>query len=263
MIVKNRYEITSHGNRQGRAMALDILEGGLAASDPYINTCKLIHIEGHHLHIGGYPEKDVSGYGDELIDLSKINRIYVIGAGKAVQRQAQALEDILGDRLTAGAITIKKGETRSLRRIEVTEGAHPIPDEQTTNGAYKIMAIAQAALKGDLVFTLFSDGASSLFTLPAPGLTLHDIRKVYRLAIKYGSQRIIHQLMPYLSACKNGRILYQAHPARTVNLIMQVGLFPRWHGQTPQNGNWVPSQPPSQATNSFCHPGIKEITLVG
>jgi len=243
-LIENREELTSHGDRAGRATALDILEGGLAAADPYTNTRRLIRIEGDRLRIGGHPELDVSGYGDEAIDLSEVAHIYVIGAGKAVQHQAQALEDLLGDRLTAGAITVKRGEGRRLKRIAVTEAAHPLPDEESVEGAHKIVEIARAAGEQDLVFTLFSDGASSLFTLPAPGLTLEDVRQVYLLAIKYGSQRVIHQVMPYSSGVKCGRIMREIHPARSVNLIMQVGLFPRWHGVLPETGSWVPSWPP-------------------
>lgn len=245
MFIKNRETLMSCGDREGRAMALDILEAGLAAADPYVNVRNLIRIEGNTLRVGGYPEKDVSGFGDETIDLSEIEHIYVIGAGKAVQRQALALEDLLGDRLTAGAVTVKHGEGSYLRRIEVTEGAHPIPDEQSVAGARKIVEIAQAAGEKDLVFTLFSDGASSLLTLPASGLTLADIRQVYALAIKYGSQQVIHQVMPYFSAVKSGRIMRQIQPARTINLIMQVGLFPRWQGVIPPEGSWVPCWPPA------------------
>jgi glycerate 2-kinase len=243
-LIKNRDELTSHGDRAGRAAALDILEGGLAAADPYTNTRDLIRIEGDKLRIGGHPELDVSGYGDEVIDLSEVAHIYVIGAGKAVQHQAQALEDLLGDQLTAGAVTVKRGEGRRLKRIAVTEAAHPLPDEKSVEGAHKIVEIARAAAKRDLVFTIFSDGASSLFTLPAPGLTLEDVRQVYLLAIKYGSQRVIHGVMPYSSGVKCGRIMREIHPARSVNLIMQVGLFPRWHGVLPETGSWVPSWPP-------------------
>lgn len=246
MIIKNREELLSVGDREGRALALDILEGGLAAADPYENTRKLIRVEGNRLLVGGQPGMDVGGFGDEVIDLSEVRRIYVIGAGKAVQRQAKALEDIFGDRLTAGAVTVKKGEGCQLERIQVAEGAHPVPDEQSVAGAERIAAIARAADEHDLVFTLFSDGASSLFALPAPGLTLDDVRQVFFLAIKYGSQRLIHEVMPYLSAVNHGRILRLIHPARTVNLIMQVGVFPRWRGQLPEGGMWVPSWPPAR-----------------
>jgi glycerate-2-kinase len=242
--IVNREALVSHGDREGRALALDILEGGLAAADPYANTLDLVRIEGQELHIGGAPDKDVSGYGDDVIDLDEIDHIYVIGAGKAVQRQAQALEDLLGDRLTAGAIIVKRGEECCLRRIEVIESAHPVPDEQSVIGAEKVATLARRAGERDLVFTVFSDGASSLMVLPAPGLSLDDVRQVYFLAIKYGSQRVIHQAMTYASAVKSGRLMCLVHPARSVNLIMQVGLFPRWHGTLHNGGSWVPSWPP-------------------
>ncbi len=244
MFIQNRTELTSHGDRAGRALALDILEAGLVAADPFTNLCNLFRIEGDRLYIGGYPDKDVSGFGDEVIDLSEIDNVYVIGAGKAVQRQAQALEDILGDRLTAGAINVKHGEGVKLRRIEVTEAAHPVPDENCVLGALKIVDIAERAGENDLVFTLFSDGASSLFVLPAPGLTLEDVQQVFALGIKYGTQGLIVEAMRYLSAVKGGRILMKCHPARTVNTIMQVGLTPRWHGELPREENYAPTWAP-------------------
>ena len=246
MYIKNRDRLVAHGDREGRALALDILEAGLVASDPYANTRKLIRIEGDTLHVGGDPSKDVSGFGDETVDLREIEHIYVIGAGKATQRIALALEDLLGDRLTEGAIVVKQGEEPYLRRMDVIASAHPVPDEQSVAGAKRLVEIADKAGPNDLVFTVFSDGSSSLCTLPAPGLTLADLQQVYLLAIKYGGQRVIHQVMPYMSAFKNGRIMQHVHPARSINLIVQVGLFPRWNGVLPENGSWVPSWPPPQ-----------------
>ena len=258
MIIKNREELESCGDREGRRLALDIIEAGLTAADPYANVQKLIRREGDRLLIGGAPDKDVSGYGDEAIDLSQIDNIYVIGAGKAVQRQAQALENILGERLTAGAINVKHGEGCHLRRILVTEAAHPVPDENSMAGARRIVEIVKSAGKRDLIFTLFSDGASSLFVLPAPGLTLEDVRQIFFLGIRYGSQRLIHQAMLYASAVKYGRLATMLHPARSVNLIMQVGLFPRWHGKLPEAGSWVPSWPPGVQTMDEVVPELEQ-----
>ncbi len=247
MFIQNREELTSHGDRKGRTIALDILEAGLTAADPYANMCKLVRIEGDTLYVGGNPDIDVSGYGDQVIDLTEIEKIFVIGAGKAVQRQAQALEDILGDRLSAGAINVKHGEEAYLRKIEVTKAAHPIPDQDSIDGAQKIIGIAESATERDLVFTLFSDGASSLFVMPNPGLTLEDVQNVFTLGIKYGSQDLIVEAMRFLSAVKGGRILMKCHPALTVNTIMQVGRTPRWHGTLTEDDGFAPSWPPIPA----------------
>lgn len=244
MIIKNADELSGHGYREGRRIALEILEAGLHAADPYENTRKLIRLEGDHLLVGGQPQMDVSGFGDEVIDLSRVKHVYVIGAGKAIQRQALALEDILGDRLTAGAVTVKQGEGINLRRIEVTEGAHPVPDAASMAGAERLVRIAREAGEDDLVITVFSSGVSSLFPLPAEGFTLDDVRAIYRLAIKYGSQRIIFRIMNYVSAVNCGRIIRITHPARMINLISQVSTFPRWRGRLPSVENWIHAWPP-------------------
>ena len=246
MIIQNRESLLSHGHTEIRRHALDIAEAGLRAADPYEHTCRLIRRVGNRLHIGGHPEMDVSGFGDEVIDLDEVEHIYVIGAGKAVQRQAKALEDILGSRLTAGAITAKQGEGCYLDRIEVTEGAHPVPDEASVAGAEKIAALASRAGERDLVFTVFSDGASSLFALPAEGLTLDDVRALYRLAIKFGSQTIITRPMVYFSRVACGRITRLIQPARSVNLIMCTVPYRRWNGTIPSTQIFVPTWPPGR-----------------
>ncbi len=244
MHIKNRDEIVAHENSRGREIVVDIIEAGLAAVDPYSNTRKLIRIENEKLFIGGHPEMDLSGYGDEVIDLSRAGDIYVIGAGKTVQRQAKALEDTLGDRLTAGAVTIKNGEENLLKKIEVTEGAHPVPDEKSLEGARKIVEIARRAKEGDLIFVLFSSGSSSLFALPLDGYSLEEMKAVYELAIQYGDQSIIWRVMRYFSAVNSGRIMMMIHPARVVTLLMSIRGYEPWRGRMPEEGDWIPPWPP-------------------
>jgi len=244
VIIKNQEEVTSHGDLRGREIVADILEAGLTAVDPYPNTRRLVRVENEKLIIGGCPEMDLSGYGDEVIDLSRTGNIYVVGAGKTVQRQAKAIEDLLGDRLTAGTITIKKGEEIIVRKIEVTEGAHPVPDEKSVEGTRKIVEIARRAKGGDLVFSLFSSGSSSLFVLPLEGFTLEEIRSIYKLAIQYGDQSIIWRVMKYFSAVNSGRILMTIHPARAIHLLMSIKGYEPWQGRIPEGGDWIPSWPP-------------------
>ncbi len=243
-MIKNWDEVLSYGNREARAALLDIIEAGLAAVGTYTNTRKLVRVDHGQLHVGGQPDMVVSGYGDETIDLNGVGRIFVVGAGKAVQHMARALEDILGDRLAGGAITAKRGEGCHLSRIAVTEGGHPVPDEGSIAGTQRIVEVARTAKQGDLVFTLFSSGSSSLFTLPADGYTLDEIRSVYRLAIKYGSQSIIWRVMNYFSAVGSGRITALIHPARTINLVQSIRRYEPWNGALYMGGNWIPSWPP-------------------
>jgi len=244
MIIRNRDDILSQGNTAGRSIVLDILAAGLQAIEPYGATRKLIRREGDMLFVGGCVGTDLSGFGDEAIDLAEVEHVYVIGAGKTVQRQAQALEDLLGDRLTEGAITIKRGEEVCLKRVQVTEGAHPVPDEHSVLGARRMVELARRATVRDLVFTVFSSGASSLCVLPPDGCTLTDVQAVFRLAIKYGDMSIIWRVMRYFSAVNSARILMLARPARSINLLMSFKPYPPWHGELPRSASWIPTWPP-------------------
>ena len=187
LIIRNMDELTSHGNIEGRREALCILEAGLEASDPYDNTRKLIRIQDGKLIVG---HKDfIRRENPSMLtvklplqfDLSEIGSVYVVGGGKAAQRMAKAMEDALGDLITDGQINAKKGEPLMLRRIKVTFAGHPMPDEDSIEGARRIMEIEQKARKGDIVFLSLSGGASALTALPGPGLSLKDIQDVTRM----------------------------------------------------------------------------------
>jgi glycerate 2-kinase len=153
--ILNREMLASHGNIEGRKAALAILEAGLQASDPYNNTRKLLHLEGNILTLDSkeFEPKGDPRSGPEVIDLSKVRHIYVLGAAKGVQRVAKAIEDVIGDRITGGHVIDKKGSPVYLKRIGVTLGAHPVPDIDCVRGCEKILEITKTLTKDDLVFT--------------------------------------------------------------------------------------------------------------
>jgi glycerate-2-kinase len=180
-VIKNSATLTSHGHQKGRRVILDILEAGLAAPDPYENVQKMVRVEDGKLIIG---HPDFSNNPDQqplVFDLDKVGNIYVVGGGKAVQREAEALEHVLGDLITDGQVNAKKGDTVRLKKIKVTLAGHPIPDEDSVKGASRILEIEQSARKGDIVFWCNSGGGTALQALPVPGITLADLQEVYRV----------------------------------------------------------------------------------
>ena len=181
MIIKNAEELTSHGNVSGRKAVLEILEAGLQAADPYENVRRLVRIENGRLIVGDGGFSEPPGEPPLVFNLSEVGNIYVVGGGKAAQRQAKAIEDVLGELITEGHVNAKKGEKVQLQRIGVTLAGHPIPDEDSVRGARKILEIERRAKRGDIVFHSESGGGSALLTLPAPGLTLEDLQEVNRI----------------------------------------------------------------------------------
>jgi len=154
-------------------------------------------------------------------DYSRFRHIYVIGAGKAGASMARAAERALGRLVTAGLVNVKYGHVAKLRRIELNECGHPVPDERGVAGAEFIAAIASAAGPGDLVLCLISGGASALLPLPAPPVTLAEKQEVTRLLMACGAD--IHEIncvRKHLSAIKGGQLARLAWPARVEALLV-------------------------------------------
>lgn len=221
--ILNKETLTDHGHVVGRRAILEILEAGLAAADPYQATLNALHLEGETLAVG-HPLYEPQGTplpGLEVIDLRTIKRIFVVGAGKGINRAAQAFEEVLGERLTGGHVIDKHGTPHHLQRIGLTYGAHPVPDEGCAEGCRRILEIAADLREDDLVFTVIGNGIGSLLTLPAPGLTIDDVRRtVYAFQIEKGGPTI--DLIPirnHLDRIKGGKFTRALQRARVVHLV--------------------------------------------
>jgi len=222
IVIKNKNELLSHGNKEGRKIALDIIEYAIRIINGYEITKKTVSIKNDKLIV-----KDLT------YDLSSIRGIYVIGAGKATFSIAQALDEILGSRIKKGIVIVKRGENRRLKHIEVIEAGHPVPDEAGLEGARKIVEIAKEAKERDLVFCVITGGASALMPLPAGNISLEDKKKVNELLLTCGATiDEINTVRKHISAIKGGRLAKYIHPAEIVNLIVIDEIAGRPWGPT-------------------------------
>jgi glycerate-2-kinase len=244
--IQNPEALLSTGNRTGRKAILQILEAGLQASDPYHNARKLIRLEGGKLVVGK-KEFEPAGSprsGDEVYDLSRIRKIIVVGAGKGIQNVARAIEEVLGDRLTGGHVIDKKGHPIILKKIGVTLGGHPAPDEDCIRGCQKILEFAKDLTEQDLVFTCVANGVSSLLTLPAPELSLEDLRQTTLVTqIERGmSTRELNPIRNHLDQMKGGRISRYFYPAKMIHIL---AIDPGDYEQRMHQNYWLHTIPDS------------------
>jgi hydroxypyruvate reductase len=154
-------------------------------------------------------------------DFSRFRNIYVVGAGKAGASMAQAAERVLGRRIAAGLLNVKYGHTAKLRRIELNQCGHPVPDENGVAGAERIAQIAAGAEKDDLVICLISGGASALMPAPAEGITLEEKQATTRLLLASGANiHEINSIRKHISRIKGGQLARLAAPARVESLML-------------------------------------------
>ena len=210
MYIKNKEELTSHGEVTGRGTVIDIIEHALLAADPYTATINLVHLHGNILNV------------DNLrYDLSKRGKIYLFGAGKATFPIAKALEEILGERISDGVVILKEGQEGTLERVRMREASHPLPDERGFMAAKEMKSLAETAQKGDLVFCAITGGSSALAPFPAPGITIEEKRRVHELLIYSGATiREINAVRKHLSQIKGGKLALSIFPAELINLTV-------------------------------------------
>lgn len=199
-----------HGMKHLRKDIRDIFNCGLAAADPGEAIRRMITLHG-----------DTLTAGEETYDLGQFDRIFIVGAGKASAAMAGAMEGILGERITGGAVTTKYGYGLSLSRIAINEAGHPVPDEAGIEGTKQIVTILEQCSERDLVFCLISGGGSALMPLPVKGLSLSDKQATTQQLLKCGATiHEINAVRKHMSGVKGGRLARAAYPATLVTPIL-------------------------------------------
>jgi len=193
-----------------REDAIAIFQSGLKAVDAANAVRRYVRLENHILTVG-----------DKRYDLDDFSGVYVIGAGKASAEMGRLLEEILGDHLISGVINVKYGHARALRRVEVNEAGHPVPDEAGLRGAEKAKAMLGLTGESDLVIFLLSGGGSALLPAPTRGLTLDDMQRLTQSLLESGADiQEINTIRKHISTVKGGQLARLAFPSTLVSLIL-------------------------------------------
>lgn len=147
-------------------------------------------------------------------------RLIVVGAGKASAAMAQAVENYWSVPLS-GLVVTRGGYAVPCQRVEIIEGAHPVPDGSSLRAAERILASVQGLNQDDLVLALMSGGASALLTLPLAGLTLEDKQALNRALLTSGAPiGEMNCVRRHLSGIKGGRLAAACFPAKVVTLVI-------------------------------------------
>jgi glycerate 2-kinase len=193
-----------------RQDARTIFEAGVAAAESYRAIARHLRLEQGTLLVAG-----------KSYHLDRYQRILVVGAGKASARMAQALEELLGNRISGGVINVKRGFAAPLRVIRVNEASHPLPDEAGLEGASAIVELAKQAGARDLIFCLISGGGSALLPAPADGVILDEKIQTTQLLLDCGATiQELNAVRKHTSKLKGGRLASLAFPATVISLIL-------------------------------------------
>ncbi len=193
-----------------RRDAQAIFKAALKAADPVEAMRRHVALNGSKLVVGR-----------KRYELERYRRVIVLGAGKASALMAQALEPLLGRRVSQGLINTKYGHSARLKRIELHECGHPVPDTAGVEGSPRIAALAEGATRDDLVIVLISGGGSALMPLPALPIELEEKQATTRLLLACGATiQEINSVRKHISAIKGGQLARLAAPATVIALML-------------------------------------------
>lgn len=192
---------------RAKETALTCIEAGIEAAHPRNVIHRSVTVDDGTLTIAG-----------EHYALTEYDELLVIGGGKASAAVAAALEEVLGDRITDGAVVTNDPEETSV--VEVLPGDHPVPSERGVESTRRVLELAEAADEDTLVLAVITGGGSALLPAPAEGISLDDLQQATDALLESGAD--IHEfnaVRKHLSAIKGGQLARTAAPATVVGLI--------------------------------------------
>ena len=133
-----------------------------------------------------------------------------------------AVENSFNGKLSGIAVTRYKHGLPT-RHIEVIEAGHPVPDEAGENAARRILEEAKKLGPDDLLLVLISGGGSSLLSLPAPGVTMSQMKALTTQLLRSGADiREMNTVRKHLSSIAGGRLAAASRAPVTALIISDV-----------------------------------------
>lgn len=202
-IIKNYDELNASPERK---ILLDLIEAGLNSIQPEEVFSKNISLKENNLHIK-----------DKQYNLNDYSNIYLLGFGKGSAKNSKLLEELLGEKLTAGYVIDTTEEQFS--KIQFTLGTHPVISQQNIDFTMNAITKLSNLTEKDLVLVVVCGGGSAMFE------HLHSISLDQKIAVenallKSGADitemNIVRQ---HLSDVKGGGLAQILYPAHVATLI--------------------------------------------
>jgi glycerate 2-kinase len=144
----------------------ELIAAALDAANPY----QAIH---RHLHRAG----ETIEIEDRHYDLT-CGDIRCIALGKGAVPMAQAVVDLLGDKVSTGLVVTKYDHLGSATfpvSWEVIEAGHPHPDEHSLAAGNHVWQLLSECTEQTLIIACISGGASALVAAPQPWSSLQQL----------------------------------------------------------------------------------------
>jgi hydroxypyruvate reductase len=208
-----------------RADAERIWRAGIAAVAPARLIQSYVFVDGNTLIVG-----------EEAIDLRTVERIAIVGGGKAAGAMAAALENALGlrllvDKRVVGWVNVPADCLVPTQRVRLHAG-RPAginePRPEGVRGTRRILDIVSSLNPSDLCFCVLAGGGSALLPAPVHGISLEEKVQVTRLLSAAGASiEDLNNVRRCLSVIKGGGLAHACRAGRLITLVISDVLGDR------------------------------------
>jgi len=166
---------------------------------------------------------------DPPLDLAEVDRIVVVGGGKAAAGLAAGIELLLGPAVlerhrVTGLVSVPEGCGRTLARIEVREtrpAAANLPTPAVVQATREMLDLVRSLVPRDLVLAVVTGGGSALLAAPRAGVTLDDkIALTRRLSAAGADIATLNAARRQMSLVKGGGLARACAAGRLVVLAI-------------------------------------------
>ena len=167
--------------------------------------------------------------GEEELNLQSINRIAVVGAGKAGASMTLAVENVLGQEIikskqVSGWVNVPADCVQPTQAVHLHPARPAGVNEPTpagVQGTQEILRQVSDLGPRDLCLCLISGGGSALLPAPAEGVTLATkIELTRQISARGGSINQLNAVRRELSAVKGGGLARACRAGRLITLIL-------------------------------------------
>ncbi len=199
-----------------------LIAASLAAVDPAAAVRSNLRRDGDRLLVGQKEFAPDQG------------RVFLVGAGKAVQAMGAAAAGILGDLLAGGVLIGKRGDGPPTQAatgqkegpaadlpapLRLRLAGHPLPDQAGVAATAELLALLDQTRPSDLVLCLISGGASALLTQPR--LPLDQWQRLVDALLASGCTiNELNAVRKRMDRVKGGGLAQLAAPAACASLIL-------------------------------------------
>lgn len=147
-------------------------------------------------------------------------RVFLVAAGKAAPKMAEAATSVLSAPITDGVVISKYGHFEEpITGLRCFEAGHPVPDKNSVAAADAVLKLTENLREDDTVLFLLSGGGSALFEKPL--IPLEELQDITSQLLACGAEIVeINTIRKWLSAVKGGKFAAHCAPAKVEAIIL-------------------------------------------